>query len=77
MSEPGVQPALSRSPRNAASVRAARINQDMTGSGSDQVAVHPPHAQGQWEREDVDVVRHVGRPASLVSDLDHRRANQS
>jgi hypothetical protein len=49
----------------------------MTGSGSDQVAVHPPHAQGQREREDADVVRHVGRPASLVSDLDHRRANQS
>jgi hypothetical protein len=49
----------------------------MAVSGPNQVAVHPPHAQGQREREDADVVRHVGRPASLVSDLDHRRANQS
>ena len=32
-----------------ACVRASRVNQDMTGSGLDQVAVHPPHAQGQRE----------------------------
>ena len=31
-----------------ACVRASRINQDMTGSGLDQVAVHPPHAKGHW-----------------------------
>ena len=43
-----------------ACVRASRVNQDVTGSGLDQVAVDPPHAKGQRETEDVDVLRHVG-----------------
>ena len=49
----------------------------MTGSGPDQVAVHPPHAQGQREAEDADVVRHFGHLGILVSDLDHNRDDQS
>jgi len=43
-----------------ACVRASRVNQDVTGSGLDQVAVDPPHAKGQRESDDVDVLRHIG-----------------
>jgi hypothetical protein len=31
----------------------------VTGSGLDQVAVDPPHAKGQRESDDDDVLRHV------------------
>jgi hypothetical protein len=44
-----------------ACVRASCVNQDMTGSALDQVAVHPSHAKGQRETQDVNVLRHVGR----------------
>ena len=39
--------------------RSSPINQDVTGAGPDQLAVHLPQAQGQWKDDHVGALGHI------------------